>query len=1079
MCVSSGKMTEFSWTEHVNRAQSAHKHPAKVVVLTEMLRKIFDVELEDLLPGIESELKSKVLGLRGSVDLLFTNVVFEVKTDLEREREDGKTQLRKYFQALIEKSPAVQSVGLLTDVASFEAYAPVFKDGRVVTVRKVGNLDISRSSPDECVLWLDSYIFSSPTIRPTAADLRTRFGPSGPSYSLSLDSLMTLWQEAEKEDENRLKLELWAKNLEIVYGSKPETESFVEQTYLVTLIKLIVYLRLSGTRLPSEADVNRALTGEYFIDYGITNLIEEDFFTWIAHPVVAEGASQLFLKLAKGLLRYDLSSLDEDFFKEIYQEIVERADRHRTGEYYTPEWVTELTLQQVRKTAKSKEPLLRILDPSCGSGTFLTNVIIEARKQLAHSEVEDGDALRRIVGSVFGIDINPLAVTVAKANYLVALGSLLRAGTGITVPVFVADSLRPAEVIATNGEKIVKVYDFPVDPDLDGIKKRSPRLQVPIRITQDDPLFRRALVAMKSSISGYRKALEHRRKSEVSTEERKELRTVAGAVFGKECPAGIQQEEVEVLERTLKTLLDLVDDGRDSIWIFILSNVYAPVVMSRNKFDAVVGNPPWIALRFIENKRYQGFIKKQVFDYELLSSKESHLFTQMEMATLFYDRSADLYLADGGIIGFVMPRSVLTGASHHERFRLFNKPLMHLETILDFEDVSPLFNVPTCTLVATKGQRTKYPVVAHAYAGELSEKNLKLAVAKPELRLEHREFSPPAIPEGKDRSPYFDVLQAGAALYPHAFLFLEFQPHAELGIDMRHPSVRTDEEARKRAHVPWKGLSLKGRINAEHLYASLLAGDIVSFGHAPLRAVFLPAVPTSKGYRMLDVQDLKQIGAIDSADWLAQTQKHWDSLGTQASKVNFPRFVKSINNQGCLEHQDSGSRFLLCYGAAGSNLAACVIDRNRIGMIPFDGQAFKPTGFVVDKTVWYFSTKDLDEAHYLCAVLNSDVINDSIKSLQTRGAWGPRHIHRRPFLLPVTTYDSSNRDHMQLAKLSRESHSAVASLNLARAGPAWNRKKARVASQVQIRCSVTGKSSQVCNSRLSHLGSYVGQVSEA
>jgi len=71
---------------------------------------------------------------------------------------------------------------------------------------------------------------------------------------------------------------------------------------------------------------------------------------------------------------------------------------------------------------------------------------------------------------------------------------------------------------------------------------------------------------------------------------------------------------------TLDTLLKLMDKQLNEIWIYILNNIYAPVVLKEMKFDILTGNPPWIAMRYIENKNYQDWLKQNIFAYGLLSS---------------------------------------------------------------------------------------------------------------------------------------------------------------------------------------------------------------------------------------------------------------------------------------------------------------------------------------------------------------------------------------------------------------------------------------------------------------------------
>jgi len=230
--------TIVSLDKYIEDAMRANTHPAKLLTLSNMLREVFGVELQDLIPGIEKKLGSKVLGVRGSADLMFSKVVFEIKVDLDKEEDDAKQQLKKYFQALYEKYPEMKFVGIATDCIAFKSYLPVIRNKLVEDIHDISLIDLSKASVTEAILWLDSFIFSKPKIRPTAEDLKWRFGPYSPTYSLAIDVLKSLWSEVEEEKDVKLKLNLWAKNMEIVYGSKPELESFIAHTYLVTNLVL-------------------------------------------------------------------------------------------------------------------------------------------------------------------------------------------------------------------------------------------------------------------------------------------------------------------------------------------------------------------------------------------------------------------------------------------------------------------------------------------------------------------------------------------------------------------------------------------------------------------------------------------------------------------------------------------------------------------------------------------------------------------------------------------------------------------------------------------------------------------------
>jgi len=245
---------------------------------------------------------------------------------------------------------------------------------------------------------------------------------------------------------------------------------------------------------------------------------------------------------------------------------------------------------------------------------------------------------------------------------------------------------------------------------------------------------------------------------------------------------------------TLHTLLQLIDKGLNEIWIFMLNNICAPIALKESKFDILTSNIPWIAMRYIENKNYQDWLKSEVLNYGLLTSDQVKLFTHMEMATLFFNRSADLYLNyERGLIAFVMPRSVLTGAFHHANFKLFKRPKTKLVKIFDLEDVSPLFNVPSCVLFAVLGEKTTYPVSATRYRGKLDRKNCKLNEAIKQLKAEDYMYKPPLIP--KSYSYYHDEVKQGATIVPRNLWFIDFKVHPVLGIDSSKPAIKTSEES--------------------------------------------------------------------------------------------------------------------------------------------------------------------------------------------------------------------------------------------------------------------------------------------
>lgn len=90
-----------------------------------------------------------------------------------------------------------------------------------------------------------------------------------------------------------------------------------------------------------------------------------------------------------------------------------------------------------------------------------------------------------------------------------------------------------------------------------------------------------------------------------------------------------------------------------------------------------------------------------------------------------------------------------------------------------------------------------------------------------------------------------------------------------------------------------------------------------------------------------------------------------------------------------------------------------------------------PFGFkmlIPSDTTAYFSIDNENEAHYLCAVINSTPVRDFIKSYSSagRGFGAPSVMNH----VGIAKYDPSNRLHKRLSELSKILHKLKADNNL-------------------------------------------------
>lgn len=300
--------------EYLQSTKVAHTYAGKLIAFSELMKSIFGVTSFEIVQNVEQYVKTGgVMVLKGRMDLQLGQTVLEFKIDLNRELETGIEEIQRYTSILRENKKKVAEC-IITDGIQFKVYTVREK---AVPVREINFQEVT---PEQAIMFLDTFLFSERKV-PTAEDLNMRFGPGSAIYEEVVGELSVLF----KAIKDPVKFELWAKNMQLVYGSTPPDEAFVSHTYLMILVKLLLAKRLNrDANLPAR----EALTGKLLSSQGI-NIIEDDFFSWVLNSLFWSDVKVLLQTLTEAFDSYDLSSVDEDIFKEIYQDIVKRADRHK------------------------------------------------------------------------------------------------------------------------------------------------------------------------------------------------------------------------------------------------------------------------------------------------------------------------------------------------------------------------------------------------------------------------------------------------------------------------------------------------------------------------------------------------------------------------------------------------------------------------------------------------------------------------------------------------------------------------------------------------------------------------------
>jgi len=1006
---------------YLESVRSQQSESAKSHRFFGLLKDLFGLRpgfIEDYVAGIEKyvKVKQKDRILRGQVDNLFGNLVIEFERDLSKMRAEAEEQLQRYVACLWSQEPPAKRAPYLciaTDGIGFVVYSPTIEERdkadvqpEEVRLEPVEEVDLTTFKPPEVYFWLDRYFLRKEILAPTTEAIVKDFGLRSHAFHAAGQTLLSRWGSLKDQPEFEVVYESWAKYLLIVYGtSVGDEELFIRHTYLSMLAKLMAWRRLTGERAaPDDDQILSLLEGRFFKEQGIENFLEEDFFSWVAREDAKGAGVETARQLLSLLQNYNLRELSEDVLKSLYQELVDPATRHDLGEFYTPDWLAH---RMVRRLLEDN-PQGRLLDPSCGSGTFLYLAVGEKRERLEDTR----ETLEHILDSVVGVDIHPLAVTVAKTNYILALGDLLKKRRGkVSIPIYLADTIRLPERWADT-----PMADYEVEID-------GQTIYLPQALLESPELYDEAIEAAKEF------AVQN-----VGRQPSVELFTnYLRAQHPNLLEDDVPLQKLFVISQALR---NLIESKRDTIWAFVLKNIYKPLFLKGN-FDFVVGNPPWLSFRYAEPE-YQKFLKRHITrTYNLLLGK-AELITHMELGTLFFLRAADLYLRPDGAIAFVLPRSIFT-ADQHDAFRqgkfTFTEAKVKFEEIWDLEGVEPLFNVPACVVLAVKEERPEisYPLQCRAFRGILPRRNADfdeaaeaLEVAEEQLFLNRRgKRTFWAAAEGvvlPGTSPYRDRFSQGATLVPRSCWFVEVKA-SPLGFDPSLPPLETAERAKRQAKAAYKGLVIKGNVESRFLYATILSTDLLPFGHLPFRLVVLPIEPVGTGYALLTAEEARGKGYLHLARWLGAAQAEWKTRrGEKAERIDV---LGWLDYRHKLTAQNPQARYRVLYPTSATYLCACVVE-NKPVEFEIGGQRLEARGIVANERTYHFETDDEAEVHYLVAVLNAPFVDQLLKPMQSRGQWGPRDIHKKVLELPIPQFDPSEEAHLKLADLGRACTQKVA-----------------------------------------------------
>lgn len=936
--------------------------------------------------GVETVDLETPAGLRRRIDVEAGFTVIEVKRDLRvgKVREEAIDQLAGY---VMQRSSTLgqRYVGVLTDGVEWRLYH-LASAGQLEEVGEALLVDAGEPDVDGLLIWLEGVLATGQQIVPTPAEIEQRLGAESPSHALDSADLSALFDAGRDIPSVALKRELWAKLLTTALGTsfRDDDTLFVEHTLLVATAEVIAHAVVGYD--PTQIAPATILSGALFENAQIAGVIEDDFFDWLLE---VDGGQEFVRGLARRLGRFAWDAVQHDVMKVLYESVIGRQERYNLGEYYTPDWIAERIVSEL-----VTEPLTqRVLDPACGSGTFLFHAV---RHYLAAAETADvsiGDAIRGATKHVIGVDVHPLAVTFARVTYLLAIGmdriaSPARGAFG--VPVYLGDSLQWGQQQTLLNAEALTV------PTGDGAQLFASELRFPDKLIADAGRFDQLVAELADKATG------RPRGSPVPS---------LGETFRRYPMAPSDQA---TLTGTFRVMCELHDQRRDHIWGYYVRNLARPMWLAdhANRVDVVLGNPPWLTYNAIASDLKAAF-RTACEERKLWGGARAA--RNYDLSALFVVRAIELYLKPGGRFSFVMPLAALSrrqfAGFRAGEFPVKAEPLtVAFETPWDLDGVRPHpFPVPCSVVFGSRGtgqQRAgPMPATTVMWQGRLPARNVDWPDAAPHLTQQPGEV---AVAGGEHASPYARRFESGAKLNPQVLVVVEPAPSGPLGVPAGYRSVRSVRSRQEKR--PWRDLpALQGTVEAEFVRPMHLGSTILPFRELEPLLAIVPWDRSAK--RLLNTEDPHLDRYPRLADWWKRASALWDEHGTPERYDLTAR----VDYQRKLSRQLPPSTHRVVYTASGARLAAARLA---------DSSA------IVQHKLYWAPANSLDEAHYLTAILNSATLAERVAPYQSRGQFGARDFDLYVWYVPIPEYSPKLDQHRALAKLGARAEQVAAAVKL-------------------------------------------------
>lgn len=803
---------------------------------------------------------------------------------------------------------------------------------------------------------------------------------------------------------------------------------FVIHTYNSLLIKLLAAEIVSAHGLTSESKPAEAMSallapddlleklqgdiedGRLFSASNIVGFVEEAIFSWYLEvgkdPELRENLvialKSLLARLA--LYRTDHLERQRDTLRDFYQDLVPETLRKSLGEFYTPDWLVDYTVDQVEPGDWLGK---RFLDPTCGSGSFLIALLRRKKREAQAKGWDPVYTVKALSSEVWGFDLNPLAVQTARVNFLMELADLLKeaGGTPIEIPVLLADAIYSPAPNPDVGEDVVSYEIGSSGANLD--------IRLPAELAFNRERLDIVLEAMGESV-----------------EENEEFDAVYDLLLDRSYLSEVEGTSwAEPLEHTYNQVLALHRKNWNGIWFRIVRNFFWSA--TAGEFDAIVGNPPWVRWSSLP-VAYRERVKDVCLSYDIFSKDTFYGGNELDISAMITYTTADKWLKLGGRLAFVITQAVFQNPSSagFRNFRITSTESLVPLRVDDLKDLRPFRDAANKTAVVSFEKSAAPPRFPVPYS-VWGPRPPASSIIDPELTLEdvlsrttRRDLE--ATPVAGEGSPWA-ILPVGRFAALEALSRVDAKPWVEgrKGITtdlngvyfvraIRHNPTTGQIQVESRPHAGKKdiGPARKQWIEGDWLYPLLKgAADFKPCYLKPAEELF--AIVPNTGIRKADYEAAeKEFARLKGTKAYLQSFNRGKSKLLESRSTYRGRMAKTsapyyaIYNVGDFTFKP----WKVVWAEMSGSFYAAVA-----GSAEVPGQGSRP--YVPDHKIYFVALEDKQEAHYLCGILNSSIVAEFVESHTVSIQIGDIFKHMR-----LPEFDASNRRHLVLAECVESVH---------------------------------------------------------